>query len=140
MRHHLYLSAVVGSLAAGSSLAADLDVTVRVAEPGRGTVYSAVYDSSETFMKPERAVHASRGDVAGQAIQARYTGLPAGRYAVSAFQDLNGNGELDTNILGMPTEPYGFSAGARGSMGPPAFSDAAVALSEGSRRIDVTLK
>jgi uncharacterized protein (DUF2141 family) len=54
--------------------------------------------------------------------------LPPGEYAAVAFQDVNGNGKLDKNFLGIPREPYGFSNSARGSAGPPKFSAAAVTL------------
>ena len=60
-----------------------------------------------------------------------FTGLPPGRYALSAFQDVNGNGELDENLLGVPTEPYGFSGNVRGKLAPPSFDDAAITLSGG---------
>ena len=55
-------------------------------------------------------------------------GLPAGRYVVKSFADENGNAKLDTNLLGLPTERYGFSNDARGRMGPPGFDAAAVPL------------
>jgi uncharacterized protein (DUF2141 family) len=65
--------------------------------------------------------------------------LPPGLYAAVAFQDFNGNGKLDKNLFGVPREPYGFSNGARGNMGPPTFSQAAVRIdSEASTTI--TLK
>jgi uncharacterized protein (DUF2141 family) len=35
--------------------------------------------------------------------------LPVGRYAVAVYHDLNDNGKLDKNVLGIPKEPYGFS-------------------------------
>ena len=41
---------------------------------------------------------------------------------------LNGNGQLDSNLMGLPTEPYGFANNARGSFGPPSFQAASVAL------------
>jgi uncharacterized protein (DUF2141 family) len=50
--------------------------------------------------------------------------LPPGRYAIKLYHDANGNGELDTNMMGLPTEAYGFS-GEGGSMGPPPFEKAA---------------
>ena len=49
--------------------------------------------------------------------------LPAGVYAVRVMHDVNGNGDLDSNLIGMPTEPFGFSNNARGNFGPPTFSD-----------------
>lgn len=35
--------------------------------------------------------------------------LPPGRYAMRAFVDLNGNGELDVGAFGKPKEPFAFS-------------------------------
>ena len=54
--------------------------------------------------------------------------LPSGEYAIRMFHDVNGNGELDTNIVGRPTEPYAFSNNARGMFGPPAWEDARFVL------------
>jgi ABC-type glutathione transport system ATPase component len=45
--------------------------------------------------------------------------LAPGTYAVSAYQDLNGNQRLDANMVGMPTEPYGFSRDAKASSARP---------------------
>lgn len=56
--------------------------------------------------------------------------LPPGRYALRAFIDLNGNGELDTGALGKPVEPFAFSraAGAANSL---RFKAAVVEVSAG---------
>jgi len=35
--------------------------------------------------------------------------VPAGRYAVQVYQDLDGNGRLDRSPRGLPLEPVGFS-------------------------------
>lgn len=51
--------------------------------------------------------------------------LAYGRYAVAAYQDLNGNGRLDKNLLGVPVEPYGFSGGGSYRWRPPGFTEAA---------------
>ena len=49
--------------------------------------------------------------------------LAPGAYAAQVMHDENGNGELDTNLVGMPREPWGMSNGARGNFGPPSFDD-----------------
>lgn len=64
--------------------------------------------------------------------------LSEGRYAIKLFLDLNGNGEVDTNFLGVPKEPFGFSNNAMGKFGPPSF-DAAAFTFEGDREISITL-
>ena len=45
--------------------------------------------------------------------------LAPGRYALSAFHNENDNGELDTNLLGVPSEGYGFGNDASAAFGPP---------------------
>jgi uncharacterized protein (DUF2141 family) len=55
--------------------------------------------------------------------------LPAGDYGVQIMHDKNSNGKLDSNFVGMPTEPWGFSNNATGNMGPPAWSDVKFNLS-----------
>ncbi|UTW63559.1 DUF2141 domain-containing protein [bacterium SCSIO 12741] len=56
--------------------------------------------------------------------------LKPGKYGVTAYHDVNGNEELDTNFLGVPTEPYGFSNDARGTLGKPDYQDVLFDLSE----------
>ena len=50
--------------------------------------------------------------------------LPEGPLALSLHHDANANGQMDTNAIGIPTEPYGFSNNAVGSFGPPRFEQA----------------
>jgi len=57
--------------------------------------------------------------------------LPQGPLALSLYQDANGNGKLDTNAMGMPTEPYGFSNNAFGQYGPPKFEQAVLTPTAG---------
>jgi uncharacterized protein (DUF2141 family) len=49
-----------------------------------------------------------------------------GLHAVSVLHDENGNGRLDTNFFGIPTEGGGVSNNPKPRMGPPHFSDAAI--------------
>jgi uncharacterized protein (DUF2141 family) len=47
--------------------------------------------------------------------------LKPGRYAVRYYHDNNMNGKLETNLVGKPTEGYGFSNNVIGKFGPPPF-------------------
>lgn len=50
--------------------------------------------------------------------------LTPGKYAVRFYHDENGNQKMDTNLMGIPTEGYGFSNNRTGIMGtPPPFKD-----------------
>ena len=53
-----------------------------------------------------------------------FDSVESGSYAISVFFDENSSGLLDTNLVGMPDERYGFSNNARGIFGPPSFTEA----------------
>ena len=105
--------------------AADLQVTVTQGPPGPATLYLAVFDSAEAFASG-KALRSQKVEMVDGSAQWVFSGVPAGRYAVKSFADENGNATLDTNLIGLPTERYGFSNNARGRMGPPGFDAAAV--------------
>lgn len=99
-----------------------------------GMVMIALYDSAAAFNGEGRGDDANRA-VARTAISASgnvvatFENLPAGDYAVKAFHDVNGDGEMNTNPFGMPTEPYAFSNNAVGNMGPARWDRAHFAVS-----------
>jgi uncharacterized protein (DUF2141 family) len=47
--------------------------------------------------------------------------VPHGEYAIAVFVDVNGNGKMDKNFLGIPKEQYGFSNNVMGKMAAPSF-------------------
>ena len=68
------------------------------------------------------------------------TNLPAGRYAVQAFLDENGNGKVDRGWFGIPKEGVGFSNDAKIRFGPPKFAEAAFAFDGNARTIRFNLR
>jgi len=54
----------------------------------------------------------------------KFENIPYGDYAVVALHDMNKDGKLDKNALGIPTEGYGFSNNAMDKYGPPSFMQA----------------
>lgn len=52
-----------------------------------------------------------------------FSNLPAGKYTIRCFQDLNGNEELDKNFMGIPTEPYGFANNPKIRFGMPSVKE-----------------
>jgi uncharacterized protein (DUF2141 family) len=126
--HGVRAALLLSVIAAMPVLAGDLTIEVSGVTPGRGQIYLAVYDRPDTFPTAGQQRTGQILDSSGQSLIVHFKDLPPGEYAAVAFQDVNGNGILDKNFLGIPKEPYGFSNGARGSVGPPKFSAAAVTL------------
>lgn len=63
-----------------------------------------------------------------------------GTYGIKLFHDVNGNGKLDTNLTGIPTEPVGFSNNAPVHFGPPQFADAAFEVGADGAEQTIALK
>lgn len=81
-----------------------------------GAIMVALYDSEAAYEGGQPA-RATQVDVAAGQHEAVFD-LPAGAYGMKAFHDVNGNGKMDVNPFGMPTEPFAFSNNAGGNMGP----------------------
>lgn len=107
-----------------------------------GTARVALFLDAGGWPDEEGSVFASAvvpiGD--GQAL-AVFENVPAGPFAVSVFHDVDGNGELDSDTLGIPSEDYGFSRDARDLFGPPSFEEARISLAAGeTKQITIQVK
>lgn len=65
--------------------------------------------------------------------------LPPGTYAISVYEDLNGNHRLDRNLLGIPREPVGVSGNPRSRYGPPRFDECCFHVSGEEQTINITV-
>lgn len=90
----------------------------------RGKVRCGLYTGQKTWLSPN---FVSKSTVVSTAKRATcvFENVPPGRYAISAYHDANDNGRLDRNFLGLPTEDFSFSEGAKAGLGPPSFKEAA---------------
>ena len=69
-----------------------------------------------------------------------FSNLEPGNYAVAVFHDINHDGILNFNWLGIPTEGFGFSRNPYILTGLPKFEDSAVMVTDLETNIEVKLK
>ena len=107
-----------------------------------GDVYFAVYDSKDTWLGDD-AIHRHSVTIAdaldGEVVKSQFS-VPPGEYAFSIFYDENGNGELDTNFIGIPKEPVAISNNARPKFGPPKYKDAVFTVAAEPITQQITIK
>lgn len=122
--------AMAGRPVVADGLPGILIVEITGLKEASGDVYIAVYNSEDTFLGDE-VVQAKKVVIAdaltGELVRTELQ-LPLGEYAFSAFHDKDGNGELNTNFVGMPKEPIATSNNAMGKFGPPNYEDAVFTL------------
>lgn len=121
----LALSAPARAQDAGDS---SVSLTFETGAP-TGAVMVALYDSEAAYSGGGRPVGQMRLDVPAGQRTATFERLPKGDYAARAFHDVDGNGEMNANPFGMPTEPYAFSNNAVGNMGPASWERARFTVS-----------
>ena len=139
MSAHPITPAMVLMLLVAPSLAsaADLQVEVVGAGSSKGFVNAGLFNQPEQF--PKTILKGERAPADPNKTILVFRDLPPGNYAVSAFHDENGNGVLDKNLLGQPTERFGFSRDAKGRLGPPSYDDAKITLGTENQTITITL-
>lgn len=114
----------------------DLRVIIEGSLEAEAPFYFALYDDPDAFESQEDGIHMTVLNHWIDRPSVAFTDLAPGRYVVAVFQDINGNGELDTNILGQPVEPYALSGNAT----VPRFEDAAISIDTDSQSISLELR
>lgn len=109
---------------AATAAAETLDVQISDVRATTGNVMIAIVAGADGFADKTPPVASLILPARGNTVAFTTNALPAGEYAIRVMHDVNGNGELDANFVGMPTEPYGFSNDASGSFGPPKWEAA----------------
>lgn len=131
---------LLAALAALAPLAHAADLTIRVdnVRTGSGQLMVALYDGAATFLK--QPVRSQGVPAAAGSTSVVFHDLAPGRYGLTVYHDANGNGRMDSNMMGIPLEPFAFGRDAQGRMGPPAFDDAALAVPAAGLATHVTLR
>jgi uncharacterized protein (DUF2141 family) len=112
------------ALAVAQSPCPGIHVQIQNIKNSTGTVACALFESPEGFPIEYLRYATNIMVIKIRDTQARcdFLDIPPGTYALAVVHDENMNGKLDTNLLGIPREGYGFSNDARGLLGAPSFS------------------
>ena len=121
--------ALLWSGAAAANVQADaLTVVIENVESAEGTVMLQVMAGESEFGGESRPIVSLMQRAQPGELTFSTSSLPAGEYAVRVMHDRNDNGELDSNFVGMPKEPWAFSNNAKGSFGPPGWDQVKFSL------------
>ena len=130
-----------------TSLNAEILTIEVTSEHKDGTVLMAVYNKKEYFGKtkanqktdPTHILSGAKGLISDYKGKVTFD-LPFGKYVVAGIHDLDNNGVLTGNFLGIPKEPFGFSNNKRGNLGPPKWEDVLFDFNEENKNILINLK
>lgn len=145
--HRMILVAVVSGLLGSSCMAQEahqghLRIRVTCPPDSHGAIAYLLFASSNGFPNNKQQAFRSSfttapGPDASITIDAGM--IPPGRYAVTVYQDVNGNHKLDSGFLGIPKEPVGVSNNPKARFGPPRFDESAFDMGDSDKTISITL-
>jgi len=118
-----------------------LNLSIQNINKANGNIMVAIFKGEENFLKDDKAVASKIALVEkiGE-LDLTFTNLPYGEYSVAVYHDVNGNQKLDTNLFGVPTEPYGFSNNARSKWGAPKYKVARFQLNQLEQSMVINVK
>ena len=96
----------------------------------KGSLFIAIFRATDDFPVFGKQFKGIVKEVEGKSQNYNFDNLPEGEYALAIYQDVNRNKILDKNLLGIPTEIYGFSNNARRNFSAPSFQEAKFKLNK----------
>ncbi len=130
---------LVSAPAIADNRSCSLKINVAGVRNSKGRIHLALFNRPDDKF-PEGGVPARQLDMAAvQEVTSFRVTVPCGHYAVAVFHDENGNKIQDRNMLGIPTEGYGFSNNPDSRFGPPPYTKAEFELNDGVREIEIRI-
>jgi len=119
-------------LTVNSALFAQHNFSVEVSgvEPGKGFVFLGLYDKEKGFLDNESQIATAKVKATENKVVYTFKNLPDGDYAIAVYQDLNNNGKCDKNMIGYPTEGFGFSQNYKPRLSAPSFDQVKIAINQ----------
>lgn len=115
-----------------------IEVKVTEIREAKGDIRVGLFKDADTFLK--KAIEGKVVKASKDGVTVVFENVPEGDYAVSVLHDENGNGEMDSNVVGIPKEGFAFGNNAMGTFGPPSFEKAKVVVKNGRVRQELKMK
>lgn len=108
---------------------ADVHVDITGVKAGVGQVVVSVWDSEENYLsEPLTKKTVLVTELKDGKFRVTFSELLPSECAINVYYDKNTNAELDTNWIGMPSEPVGITNNVKGSFGPPEYEKGKVKI------------
>ncbi len=99
----------------------------------------SIYGVGNKFPSPKDQMKIFRFTPESKTLTADLKGVEYGEYAIATYQDMDADGKISTNIIGVPTDPYGFSNNYRPKIKAPSFKDCSFDYDEDNNTVSIKM-
>jgi uncharacterized protein (DUF2141 family) len=100
-------------------------ITITGFKSDKGKVMLALFNDTKGFPNQGNLAYKKvTGTIKNQTATIILENIPYGTYAIAVFHDENNNDKIDYNMVGYPTEKFGFSKNAKVVFAPPKWEEA----------------
>lgn len=99
----------------------------------------AFYSAKNDFLSKTDRYKVYKFTPSSNTLKIKLNDLEYGEFAIAGFQDVNSDGKCNTNFLGIPEEPYGFSNDIKPTLRAPTFKECKFVYDEGKTIVTVTM-
>lgn len=104
-----------------------------------GEIEISVYTPKNKFPEENGQLKKYRFKPENLKLDVQLKDLPYGELAIALYHDENNNGKIDKNMIGIPTEPYGFSNNYKPTIKAPNFDNCKFTYSKESNEVRISL-
>ncbi|MEO0339347.1 MAG: DUF2141 domain-containing protein [Bacteroidota bacterium] len=133
------VSFILLSFTPHSSDIGTLQISVENIKVAEGMIWVGLYRSEEDFLIKEKAILVGINVEKEGQMKITMPNLDYGEYAMAIFHDLNNNGEMDRNLVGIPSEPFAFSQKLKSKFKIPKFEDVKFTFEQDQQVLNTTL-
>jgi uncharacterized protein (DUF2141 family) len=116
-----------------------LTINVTNLESATAPVVMGIYGTKNKFPDSKDQLKEYRFKPKNGKLSAKIDDLTYGEFAMAIYQDVNSDGKIDKNMIGIPEEPFGFSNNYKPTIKAPSFKDCKFDYNEHTNTVDISL-
>lgn len=108
----------------------NLTIKITDVENRKGKIQIGLYNTEKGFLDESKQYKKVRITATAPTTTYTFRSLPEGTYAIAIYHDENSDNECNRNLIGIPTEEFGFSNNVRPVVSAPSYKKAKFSLTE----------
>jgi uncharacterized protein (DUF2141 family) len=117
-----------------------LTIVVEKLSSDNAPIEMTIYSPDDNFLAPKNSGKKYRWRPKKGKAVTKIQNLSYGDFAIALYQDVNDNGKIDKNMIGIPEEPYAFSNDYKPVIKAPSFNDCKFSYSATENTVTITLQ